>query len=156
MSDSVESINLDKMSIGNDPMEAIKEFYTFQGIPLVFAAIVIILTLAACAGTIYRHHYQATAAIKEQYDEYKKHVSTKSKETKTNIKNRYSKNNSPDKSEPATSKKKPTKKEEEAMEEKRLRIRNETVEKATIATIMQLVGYIGLGFLFLTIIAAAF
>ena len=42
------------------------------------------------------------------------------------------------------------------MEEKRLRIRNETVEKATIATIMQLVGYIGLGFLFLTIIAAAF
>lgn len=137
-------------------METLKSFYSFQGIPLVFAFIVVVLTLAACAGTIYRHHHQATAAIKEQYDEYKKQASAKSKETKENLQKRYGKDggNEPSKN----PKKSPREKDnsQEITETQKLRIRNETVEKATMATIMQMVGYLGIGFLALTLIAAIF
>lgn len=137
-------------------MEAIKEFYTFQGIPFVFAFIVVVLTLAACAGTIYRHHHQATTAIKEQYEQYKKQASEKSKETKDNLKSKYGKGKPENTTEESSKKAKPKKKEDTLTEKQKLRIRNETVEKATAATIMQMTGYLGIGFLILTLLAAIF
>lgn len=135
-------------------METLKDFYTFQGIPLVFALIVVILTLTACAGTIYRHHHQATEALKQQYNEYKSHMGAKAKERKEKATQKYkpnsTKENPPDKSD------KKTPEENESGKEKQLRLRNEIVEKATLNTIMQVVGYLGIGFLLITLIAALF
>lgn len=138
-------------------METLKEFYTFQGIPLVFAFIVIVLTLIACIGTIRRHHYQATTAIKEQYKEYKKHATEQANKKRQQVSQKYK---SKDNTEGAKTKPEKGKKEnppqEEMPENEKLKIRNEVVEKATLNAIMQVTGYLGIGFLLLTLIAAAF
>lgn len=135
-------------------METLQDFYTFQGIPLVFALIVVILTLTACVGTIYRHHHQATEALKQQYKEYKDHMGTKAKERKEKVAQKYKPGTTNEK-QPAKSDKK-TPKDNDPSEEKQFRLRNEIVEKATINAIMQVIGYLGIGFLLLTLIATVF
>lgn len=135
-------------------MDTLKDFYTFQGIPLVFVLIVIILTLTACAGTIYRHHHQATEALKQQYKEYKDHMGAKAKERKEKATQKYKPNTTNEK--PPAKNDKKTSKDNDSSEEKQLRLRNEIVEKATLNAIMQVAGYLGIGFLLITLIAALF